>query len=106
MEAQEKAQKRQAQLQLEIRKLEIEADKAMRLCQLKLESQKETQAPSEPAAAGMLHFSTTLSHNSTDVSQQIAQVPTFRETEVDLFFGAFERIASAWRQPHDIWPLM
>lgn len=44
LEAQEKAQDRQAQLEfrLQVKRLEIEAHKAVRLCQLELESQKGT----------------------------------------------------------------
>lgn len=36
-----------------------------------------------------------------DVSRHIALVPTFRDSEVDSSFGAFERIASALK-----WPLL
>lgn len=44
MESQEKAQDRQVCFQLQIRKLEIEADKAVRLRQLELEAQKGVHA--------------------------------------------------------------
>lgn len=98
LEAQEKAQNMQAQLQfqLEIKRLEIEADKAVRLRQLELESQKLTQAASTPAeVTGNPSPSTIPPRISFDISKHVALVPTFRETEVDSYFGAFERIAAA-----------
>lgn len=39
--------------------------------------------------------STTLPHTTFDVSKHIALVPTFRDTEADSYFGAFEHITSA-----------
>ena len=109
MEAHEKAQNRQAQLQyqLEIRKLEIEADKAVRLRQLELESQKETQVLQAPTDTGLgASSSPAESHRAFDVSKHVALMPIFRESEVDSYFGAFERIAAALRWPPDIWPLL
>ena len=43
---------------------------------------------------------------SIDVSKQIALVPPFRESEVDCYFSAFERIAVALRWPEDVWSLL
>jgi hypothetical protein len=40
-----------------------------------------------------------------DIGKQIVLVPTFRETEVDSYFSAFERIASALQWPAEVWPL-
>ena len=109
MEAQEKAQNRQAQLQyqLEIKKLEIEADKAVRLRQLELESQREAQALRTSAdAVGMSSSSTTLSRSAFDIRKHIALVPAFREAEVDSYFAAFERLASALQWPPEVWPVL
>ncbi|KAG7471871.1 hypothetical protein MATL_G00102630 [Megalops atlanticus] len=42
-----------------------------------------------------------------DVSKHIRLVPPFRETEVDSYFNAFERIAATLHWPRDLWsPLL
>uniref|UniRef100_A0A1A8MJP6 CCHC-type domain-containing protein n=1 Tax=Nothobranchius pienaari TaxID=704102 RepID=A0A1A8MJP6_9TELE len=41
-----------------------------------------------------------------DVGKCIALVPTFRETEVDSFFSAFERLAAALDWPREVWSLV
>ncbi|KAI5618350.1 hypothetical protein C0J50_22332, partial [Silurus asotus] len=41
-----------------------------------------------------------------DVSKHIALVPQFRESEVDSYFNAFERIATSLRWPKDVWSLL
>ncbi len=53
-------------------------------------------APSEGAALG----------TNFDVSKNISLVPQFRETEVDSYFGVFERIASALNWSREVWPLL
>lgn len=55
LEAEEKAQSRDTHVRLEIHKLEIEADKAVRLREVELESQRMQQAASVAAASGMPH---------------------------------------------------
>lgn len=40
------------------------------------------------------------------MSKNILLVPPFRDTEVDSYFAAFERVASALRWPFDVWPLL
>ncbi len=45
-------------------------------------------------------------HSGFDVSKHIALVPPFRETEVDSYFCAFERIAAALQWPRDVWSLL
>lgn len=55
--------------------------------------------------------STSLSSTSSppvpfDVGKNIVLVPTFRETEVDSYFGAFERIATALKWPPEAWALL
>ena len=109
MEAQEKAESRQAQLQfqLEIRRLEIEADTAVRLRQLELESrQREAPAPSATAIAEKSTPSTSSPLENFEIGKHINLVPPFRETEVDCYFAAFERIASALQWPVEMWPLL
>ena len=43
---------------------------------------------------------------SFNVSKNIALVPTFWETEVDSYFGAFEIIATALEWLKDMWPIL
>ena len=99
LEAQEKAENRQAQFQLEIKKLEIEADKAVQLRRLKLESQKEVHALRASAEA-ISSSPTPALGKAFDIGKHIVLVPTFRETEVDSYFSAFERIANASRESY------
>uniref|UniRef100_A0A3B3WC71 SCAN box domain-containing protein n=1 Tax=Poecilia mexicana TaxID=48701 RepID=A0A3B3WC71_9TELE len=100
MEAEEKAQDRKAQLELEIRRLEIEAEKAIQLRKLELEAQ--TQAPSTSVTPS----STSMSAMPFNISKCISLVPVFRESEVDSYFAAFERIAGALQWPRETWPLL
>ncbi|XP_033972270.1 uncharacterized protein LOC117471407 isoform X1 [Trematomus bernacchii] len=96
-------------LELEIRKLEadtdvrreleirkVEADTAVRMRQLELQAAggcDSAVTSSGPAA-------------SFDVSRHISLVPVFRESEVEIYFGAFERIAAALRWPEDVWAIL
>ncbi len=41
-----------------------------------------------------------------DVSKHIVLVPQFRETEVDSYFSALERIATSLRWPKEVWSLL
>nr|XP_033964369.1 uncharacterized protein LOC117465580 [Pseudochaenichthys georgianus] len=43
---------------------------------------------------------------SFDVSRHINLVPVFRESEVEVYFGAFERIAAALHWPEDVWAIL
>lgn len=99
-EVQEKAHARQAELdlRLEVRKLEIEADKQVQLRKLELEAAKVTSGSAVRANPAQVPQSLPLadvSRDTFDVSKHIALVPQFRQTEVDYFFSAFERIASS-----------
>ncbi len=40
------------------------------------------------------------------MSKNISLVLQFRETEVDSYFGVFERIASALNWSREVWPLL
>uniref|UniRef100_A0A3P9JAN5 Gypsy retrotransposon integrase-like protein 1 n=1 Tax=Oryzias latipes TaxID=8090 RepID=A0A3P9JAN5_ORYLA len=44
--------------------------------------------------------------NGFDISKYIPLVPSFRESEVDSYFGAFERIATALNWPKECWSLL
>lgn len=106
MEVREKAEARQAQLeyQLEIKRMETEVDKAVRLHQRELASQRDAHVPS--AATGMFPSSTLPPRGEFDVSKHIALVPPFREAEVNSYFGTFERIALALHWPPEAWALL
>ncbi|KAL1266443.1 hypothetical protein QQF64_002118 [Cirrhinus molitorella] len=127
LEAQEKAQTRQAELdlRLQIRKLEIEAEKQVKMRQLELDAMRIVGGSAAPpdlprvvtAAVGTSpHLSSTptvspvsvpsVANESFDVTKYIALVPPFRETEIDLYFNAFERIATSFRWPSELWALL
>uniref|UniRef100_A0A8C6PMF9 SCAN box domain-containing protein n=1 Tax=Nothobranchius furzeri TaxID=105023 RepID=A0A8C6PMF9_NOTFU len=50
--------------------------------------------------------STTPAPSSFDVGKNIVLVPPFRETEVEAYFYAFERIAVALHWPKEVWSLL
>ena len=109
LEAQEKelVHKADYDLRLQVRRLEIEADKEVRLKELEVEALKissghtlrvsDMSAPPQPASSHQHGFA---------VSKNISLVPTFRESEVDSYFCAFERIAGALNWPKDMWPIL
>ncbi|XP_058260273.1 uncharacterized protein LOC131362376 [Hemibagrus wyckioides] len=110
-EAQEKAQARQAELnmRLEIRKLEIEAEKEVKLRQLDLEALRVTSSSAaqlSPALASDVSPPIDPSQSMFDISKHIALLPQFRESEVDSYFCAFERIATSLRWPKEVWSLL
>lgn len=41
-----------------------------------------------------------------DVGKHISFVPVFRETEVEAYFGSFERIAAALNWPVSVWAVL
>jgi len=99
-EERERAEDRRAQLdlQLHIRRLEIEAGTQVKLRELDLRIARETPVPpmlpvsvaqSAQSAAGAAGASPTF-----DVSKHISLVPQFRDAEVDSYFNVFERVAS------------
>lgn len=50
--------------------------------------------------------STTSLSGACDVGKNIVLVPTFQETEVDSYFGAFERMTNALQWPPEAWALL
>ncbi len=111
-EERERAEDRRAQLdlQLHIRRLEIEADTQVKLRELDLRIARETPVPpmlpvsvaqSAQSAAGAAGASPTF-----DVSKHISLVPQFRDAEVDSYFNVFERVASMLNWSRDVWPLL
>lgn len=129
MEAQEKADKRQAELDLRLKicTLEIEAEKQVKMRQLELDAMKivggvaavqsvtpsqvmpaPSQVPSIPSRVATV--SPPADSNSVagtfDVGKYITLVPHFRETEVDSYFNAFERIATSLCWPKEAWTIL
>ncbi|KAF0045953.1 hypothetical protein F2P81_002482 [Scophthalmus maximus] len=99
------------QLQLEMRKLEVEADTAVKIRKLELESSQGAESLS--AAFPGMSSTTSSTRNSAgpvamafDISKHIALMPLFRETEVDSYFSVFERIAVALQWPTEVWSLL
>lgn len=64
------------------------------------------QASIDATTSGMPHPVHSSTLHSADITKQLALVPQFRETEVDSYFAAFECLATAWRWPRDVWPLL
>ncbi len=87
--------------------MEIEADKQIRLRELELNAAKNVPASFVPPLqiAGA-PFGPGSPVTTFDVSKHISLVPQFRETEVDSYFSAFERIASALNWSKEVWPLL
>lgn len=102
LEAQEKERVRQAENELRLKMHKLEIDKEIRLKELEVEamkisSQKLHQSSAEVPQAVQKNF---------DVGRHIALVPTFRESEVDSYFTAFEKIATALSWPKDMWSIL
>uniref|UniRef100_A0A671WFH3 Gypsy retrotransposon integrase-like protein 1 n=1 Tax=Sparus aurata TaxID=8175 RepID=A0A671WFH3_SPAAU len=96
LDQQERREEREFQLrrELELKKLEVEAETSVKLCQLEL--QKETAASSSVRS----------SDTAFDVSRNVLLVPPFRESEVESYLGAFEHLAVALRWPKDVWAIL
>ncbi|XP_032434188.1 uncharacterized protein LOC116729628 [Xiphophorus hellerii] len=110
LEAKERERKDEFEFQLKCRRLEAET--AIKMRQLELQSHKLTAAttdsvedednisiPSNKPSSSPAAF-------TFDISKNIALVPPFRETEVEAYFNAFERIAVALHWPTDVWSLL
>ncbi len=81
-------------MQIKMRELDLKVAKSA-LAPV-VQPQLAAVAPSEGAALG----------TNFDVSKNISLVSQFRETEVDSYFGMFERIASALNWSREVWPLL
>ena len=95
VEAEERAQKAEYEHKLALRRLELDVEREVKLKQLELEILKVKQAPSQSKST-----------SSFDVAKNVALVPPFRESEVDSYFGAFERIAQSLKWPEEVWPIL
>lgn len=102
MEAQERERQAEYDLRFNIRKLEIEAEKAVEIRRLELE-----EASRRAGRSTLLDYAVPVSAGTSfDVCMHLTLVPQFRETEVEAYFDAFERIAASLRWPRDVWSLL
>lgn len=97
-------------MHLRVRALELERTTPVspapaRTVQSAAQPQLGAQANSVPGGVGLTPGFAT-ARSGFDVSKHIALVPPFRETEVDSYFCAFERIAAALQWPRDVWSLL
>ncbi len=123
------AQARQEDLRHQIEMYRIDADTKVRLRQLELQAAQDPPKPTisktsicledgPEIAAGPSNLSIVSNDSASadrsvvvapthfDVAKNIAIVPPFREKEVEAYFQAFERIASALKWPTEVWALM
>ncbi len=110
---------------VQLRTVEVEADRDIRLKTLELEAETlrrnsvqpvplpRTRAPSSPVFGIAQSQSRTGNYDpesntqpNFDVVKYVKLVPSFRETEVDCYFTAFERIATKLGWPKDMWGLL
>ena len=124
-EREERERDRERSFKVEVKKIEVEAETRIRLRQLELEVESKRLAAGislSPAAAALTATTTTSPLSSPspaasttprpnqgnyfDMSKHIGLVPAFRESEVDAYFGAFERVATALRWPMDVWSIL
>uniref|UniRef100_A0A3B3I2A9 Gypsy retrotransposon integrase-like protein 1 n=1 Tax=Oryzias latipes TaxID=8090 RepID=A0A3B3I2A9_ORYLA len=101
----ERERRAEYELRLQVRRMEIEADKEVRLKQLEVEALQHSAAHSSMADTATA-LAVSNGKRGFDVSRNIAMVPTFRESEVDSYFKAFERVAIALDWPEDMWSIL
>ncbi|XP_023815218.1 uncharacterized protein LOC110015381 [Oryzias latipes] len=101
----ERERRAEYELRLQVRRMEIEADKEVRLKQLEVEALQHSAAQSSMADTATA-LAVSNGKRGFDVSRNIAMVPTFRESEVDSYFKAFERVAIALDWPEDMWSIL
>uniref|UniRef100_A0A671U619 SCAN box domain-containing protein n=1 Tax=Sparus aurata TaxID=8175 RepID=A0A671U619_SPAAU len=88
--------------EVEVRNRELEVE-AMHLRLKAIEMERGAAVAASPSATQSPSQSP---HDSFDVSRHIALVPPFRESEVDSYFNAFERIAATLKWPKNVWSLL
>lgn len=108
MEVEARSRQAELDLQFQIRKLEIEADKQVKLRKLEIEEAKAASVSTStiPSASASENIAFGLGNFTFDLSKNLPLVPFFRESEVDNYFGAFERVATLLKWPKDVWTLM
>ncbi len=86
---------------LHLRALEIKADRDIKLCELETLSLHDHPIPKPRSPLNSL-----TPRADVDVGKYVKLVPPFRETEVDSYFIAYERIATKLSWPNDMWALL
>lgn len=82
------------------RELEVEA-----MC-LKVKALELAQGAASTSSHTTSQTPTPTHQDSFDISRHITLLPPFRESEVDSYFSAFERIAATLRWPKNVWTLL
>ncbi|KAG7464302.1 Retrovirus-related Pol poly from transposon 297 [Solea senegalensis] len=95
LENEEREREREREFHLKLKRMELDAETAVKMRELEL------QSSSVSSDARSSSSSTTF-----DVSKNVSLVPVFRESEVECYLGAFERIAAALHWPKDVWPIL
>uniref|UniRef100_A0A8C6PCY4 CCHC-type domain-containing protein n=2 Tax=Nothobranchius TaxID=28779 RepID=A0A8C6PCY4_NOTFU len=119
MEADERALERRLRHEMDLKRLDAETQ--LKMLEIELRNKKpvpdaastSSQEPDDSSAshAGfrpdpVTPASSPLRTTPFDVSKCITLLPQFRETEVDGYFLAFERIAATLQWPREVWPLL
>ena len=86
---------REREFQLKLKRMALDAETAVQMRELELQSSSVSPGP-RPSSSPV----------TFDVSKSIALVPVFRESEVECYFGTFERIAAALHWPKDVWAIL
>ena len=99
-----------ARLKLRLARLQLEMEEREREFQLRRELElkrleaavkmRELELQSSSASSGAR---SSVSSGTFDVGKNISLVPVFRESEVEGYFSAFERIAAALHWSEDVW---
>ncbi len=89
---------RDFQLRRELELKRLEAEMALKIRGLELQARAAPSSVSPEIRSS--------SNTTFDVSKHIALVPAFRESEVEGYFSAFERIAVALHWPRDVWAIL
>lgn len=91
-------------LRLQVCKPEIHAEKGVKLQQHEEEALRFFSGWTLPHSETFIHATHT--KKFFDVSINVAFVPAFRESEVNSYFNAFEKIATALDWPKGMWPIL
>ncbi len=94
-------------LALRLREVELETKtREVELMHLRIRAMELDRSPPPVASTPVSMRFPTGFPGHFDASRQIALVPSFRESEVDSYFNAFERIAATLKWPKDLWSLL
>ncbi len=86
---------------LHLRALEMKADRDIKLRELETRSLHDRPIPKPRSPPNSL-----TPRADVDVGKYIKLVPPFRETDVDYYFIAFERVVTELSWPKDMWALL